>query len=90
MAKSRFINVSFSLKQKEGYDTHTLVGVSVTEDAVPPDADPVAFLRRRVLEELDKRTLVPQADDAPRPHIHIEPLEKPAVPPPDTEEYPEL
>lgn len=81
--KSRYINVSFSLTEKEGYDTHKLIGVSITDDAVPRDADPVAFLRERVLEELDKRTLEPAAAETPRPLVHIEPLEKPAPPPAD-------
>lgn len=65
------VNFKFSLVDHDRtYDSRPLVNVEFANDCVPPDRDPVEFLRERVLEELDKRTLAsPAAQRATKPAL---------------------
>ncbi|MCP4113824.1 MAG: hypothetical protein GY737_00185 [Desulfobacteraceae bacterium] len=55
--KQHTVSFQFSLNYRESYDNHKVIGVNFSEDAVPKGMNPVEYLRQRVMEELDKRTL---------------------------------
>jgi len=62
--KTLFAEVSFRLHD-DAYPQNVFLGVRIEDEVVPVGEDPVAFLRRRVIEELDRRTLVIE-DRSPR------------------------
>ena len=56
-AEIPYVSFSFAIKVKKGYEEQRLLGTDFQNDSVPPGADPVQYLRERVLAELDRVTL---------------------------------
>jgi len=76
--KTLFAEVSFRLHD-DAYPQNVFIGVRIEDEVVPVGEDPVAFLRRRVIEELDRRTLSTIGPDSDMRGVHplrlFEPVE---------------
>lgn len=76
-AKGLKVGFSFHVSYQVSYESRRLLGTSTSDEVVPPDRDPVEYLRERVLSELDRITLRGMEPAARRDLVQLFEAEEP-------------
>lgn len=73
-AKHRTISFAFSIAERTGsYETQNRIAVSISDETIPEGRDHVDYLRERVTEELDRKTLASAARTPQAALVQLDP-----------------